>query len=308
VNPALGISLKLASAFTFTLMSAGVKIVSARIPVGELVFCRSFFALIPLIIWLRWNGEFPQALRTRNLHGHMRRGIVGVTGMFCGFSALSLLPLPDATALGYAAPLLTVVLAALMLKETVRIYRWSAVAVGFIGVLIMLWPQLSGLAGLGRGDGVALGAMFALGGAVCSAFSTIEVRRLTETERTGTIVFYMCVIFSAFGLLSLPFGWRTPTAQDAALLVLVGVLGGVAQILLTQSYYYADASLVAPFDYTTMIFAGAVGWFVFGEFPQTSVIFGATIVVAAGIFVIWREHQLGLARRKSREAAPSRAI
>src|SRR6478752_977328 len=125
-------------------MSAGIKAIAARYPTGELVFVRSFFALIPLLLWLGWRGEIPAALKTKNLRGHFKRGVIGSTGMFCGFVALSFLPLPDAVALGYAAPLAVVVLAALVLKERVRIYRWSAVTIGFIGVLIMLSPHLGG--------------------------------------------------------------------------------------------------------------------------------------------------------------------
>ncbi len=126
-------------------MSAGVKALSVRYPTGEIVFVRSFFALIPLLIWLAWQGPIVAALKTKNLRGHLKRGVIGSTGMFCGFASLSFLPLSDAVAIGYAAPLAVVVLAAVILKERVRIYRWSAVTIGFAGVLIMLAPYLSGV-------------------------------------------------------------------------------------------------------------------------------------------------------------------
>jgi drug/metabolite transporter (DMT)-like permease len=309
LSPLTGIVLKILSALAFTLMSATVKAVSARYPVGEMIFCRSFFALVPLLIWLWWREELPSALRTRNIGGHLRRGIIGSAGMFCGFAALSLLPLPDAVAIGYAAPLIVVVLAAVILKERVRMYRWSAVVIGFIGVLIMLSPHFEA-AEVARGlePGPTLGAVLALLGACCSAGATIEIRRLTATEMTGAIVFYFMLMTTALGLATALLGWNMPTASDAGLLVLMGVLGGLGQILMTQSYRFADTSLIAPFEYTTMIWAVAVGWLLFGELPVTAIVIGSFIVMGAGLFVIWREHALGLLRRETREAGPNRAI
>lgn len=308
LSPLLGISLKLISALAFTLMSAGIKSIAARYPTGELVFFRSFFALIPLLIWLAWRSELPGALKTSNLRGHMKRGVIGSTGMFCGFAALQFLPLSDAVALGYAAPLAVVVLAALVLKERVRIYRWSAVTVGFIGVLIMLSPHLAaGTLSQGLQGGPALGAALGLAGACCSAFASIEVRLLTKTEQTGAIVFYFMLLTSALGLATLVFGWRMPDLADAALMVTIGILGGLGQILLVQAYRFGDASLIAPFEYSTMIWAVIIGWFLFGEWPASTILTGAAIVIASGIYVILREQQLGLLKREQREIGSTRA-
>jgi drug/metabolite transporter (DMT)-like permease len=254
LKPLLGISLKVLSALAFTVMSAGIKHVSATYPTGEIVFFRSAFAILPLLAWLSWRGDLIGAVRTSNLRGHLLRGIISSCGMFAGFVSLAYLPLSDAVAIGYASPLIVVALAALILKETVRAYRWTAVVVGFIGVLFMLMPHLSAgaLAG-GLSNGPAVGALFALLGAVCSAGATIQVRRLLKTERTGAIVLYFSLMTTFLGLVTIVLGWRMPGAGDAALLVVIGILGGIGQILLTQSYRYADASLVAPFEYTTMI-------------------------------------------------------
>ena len=172
------------------------------------------------------------AVRTHNLKGHLLRSIIGATGMILGFSALSYLPLTEAVAIGYAAPLIVVVLAALLLRETVRAYRWTAVGVGFLGVLIMLSPRL------GAGDlaeGASVGALFAIGAAFCTAGATIQVRRLTATERTGAIVFYFTAVTTLIGLSTAAFGWVMPTPRDFAMLVGIGILGGIGQILLTQS-------------------------------------------------------------------------
>jgi drug/metabolite transporter (DMT)-like permease len=306
-TPFFGIALKVLSALAFTLMSAGVKTVSADYPTGELVFFRSAFALVPLLAWLAWQGDLINAVRTSNVAGHLLRGLIGTCGMFASFVALSYLPLPDAVAIGYAAPLITVVLAAVVLKETVRAYRWTAVVIGFAGVLIMLTPHLNASA-LARGlsAGPAVGIVFALFAAFCAAGATIQVRRLTQSEKTGAIVLYFSLMTTVLGLATIVLGWRLPGSGDLALLVLTGILGGVGQILLTQSYRYADTSLLAPFEYTTMIWALLTGWFIFGELPQTAVLSGGLIVSLAGLFVIWREHRLELIRVKDVEVASQR--
>ena len=305
MSPLLGITLKLISALAFTLMSAGIKSISTRYPTGEIVFIRSFFAMIPLLIWLAWRAELPAALKTSNLRGHLKRGIMGSTGMFCAFAGLQFLPLSEAVAIGYAAPLAVVVLAALVLKERVRIYRWSAVTIGFVGVLIMLSPHL----GAGThpvGGNAAVGAALGLAGAFCSAFASVEVRLLTATERTGAIVFYFMLLTSLLGLTTILLGWHIPDLKDAVMMVMIGILGGLGQILIVQAYRYGDASLIAPFEYSTMLWAVAIGWFWFGEWPAVTILIGATIVIASGIYVILRERQLGLARREQREVGPSR--
>ncbi len=306
VKPLLGISLKILSALAFTVMSAGIKQVSANYPIGEIVFFRSALALLPLFAWLAWRGDLVNSVRTRNIKGHLLRGIISSCGMFSGFVALTYLPLSDAVAIGYASPLIVVMLAALILKERVRAYRWSAVSIGFLGVLIMLMPHLGGGLSTDLASGPAIGALFALFGAICSAGATIQVRRLLATERTGAIVLYFSLLTSALGFFTILLGWRMPNASDLALLVAVGILGGIGQILLTQSYRHAEASLVAPFEYTTMIWAFLLGWFLFGQAPHQVVVAGAGIVAAAGLFVLWREHQLGLPRAKDVEAASQR--
>ena len=307
MSPLFGITLKLFSGLAFTCMAALIKAMSVRYPIGQMVFFRSSLALIPLLIWLGYLRHLSDAVTTKRPWNHLKRGIIGSTGMFCGFSALSYIPLPDAVAISYATPLIVVVLAALVLGETVRVYRWSAVVIGIIGVGFMLSPHLSParLAEMMRG-GPAIGAIFALMGALCSAAANIEVRKLTDTETTGAIVFYFMMLTTALGLSTIVLGWNMPqTGFDWSALVMIGILGGIGQILMTQSYRYAEASLIAPFEYMQMIWAILLGWFVFGDFPATVVLIGAAIVISAGIFVIFREQQLGLLKSKVREAAPT---
>ncbi|MCB8821182.1 DMT family transporter [Microvirga rosea] len=307
MKPLLGISLKILSAFVFTLMSAGLKTLSSVYPVGELVFFRCFFALIPLLTWLAWQGDLINAVRTEHVAGHFLRGLIGTSSMYLGFAALAYLPLHDTIAIGYASPLIVVILAALLLKEKVRAYRWTAVGIGFVGVLIMLSPflKLGSFSG-GLGAGSSIGAFFSLMGAVCSAGATIQVRRLTQTERTGAIVFYFFILASGLSLLTIPLGWVVPSLSDLLLFILVGILGGIGQILLTQSYRFADTSILAPFEYTTMIWALLLGWFVFGDLPTAAVMSGAAIVAGTGLFIVWRERKLGLERAKALETAAQR--
>ena len=289
------------------MMSATLKTMMVRYPVGEVVFFRSAFALLPLLVWLKWQGDLINAVRTKNVVGHFKRGFIGTSGMYLGFAALSYLPLHDAIAIGYASPLIAVILAALLLKETVRAYRWTAVGIGFVGVLIMLSPYMRiGTFGAELNAGPTIGAMFAFAGAFCSAGAMIQVRRLTETEKTGAIVFYFFLMAAGLSLCTIPLGWHMPDAMDLALFILVGILGGVGQILVTQSYRFADTSVIAPFEYTTMIWALLFGWFIFDDLPTVTVVIGATIVAATGLFIVWREHRLGLLRTKEFQAAPQR--
>lgn len=305
-----GIGFKLLSALLFTIMAAMVRSVGTSVPVGEVVFARSFFALVPLMTWLWWRGDVAKALAPTRPVGHLLRGMIGVASMFCMFSGLARLPLPDATVLGYASPLFTVLFAAVFLRESIRIHRWTAVAVGLVGVLVILWPQLrsGALAAALTGnatDETAIGAAFALGATVMTAGAMIQIRRLTQSEGTGAIVFYFTVWSTVIGLLSaLLVGWVMPDPKTAMLLVGTGLVGGVAQILLTESYRHADASLIAPFEYTTILWAFSIGFFVFGDLPTLWTVVGGAIVVGSGVAVVLREHRLGIKRARVRKASP----
>lgn len=310
--PMLGISLKLTSTITFFVMATALKIAAETVPIGQLVFARNFFGLFPVLIMVGLRGELGLAFKTANPKGHLTRATVGLSAMVCSFTALYLLPLPDATAIGFATPLIVVVLAFFLLGEQVRIYRWSAVGVGFLGILVVLSPHL----GEGELDNAsALGALLGVMAAGFAALAMITVRKLCETERTSTIVTWFAGASTMLALLTLPLGlllpsqaWVVPDAATFGLLLVIGLAGGVGQILLTQSYRYAEASTIAPFDYVNMLWAIIIGWVVFSDVPVPEVIIGAGIVMAAGVFVIYREHRLGLDRTKARRAStPSRS-
>ncbi len=289
-NPRLGIVLKIGSVLGFTLMAACVKQSASVVPITEVCFFRAFFALLTIVAFQMWQGDFPAALQTRNPWGHCWRGLLGLTAMGLNFAALAYLPLPDAIALGYAMPLFLTILAALLLRETVRGFRWIAVFVGLFGVMIILWPRLTFLRGGATAPDETFGAICALVGAIVVALGSVVVSRLIVAERTSTVVFYFSAICSLGFLLTAPFGWRMPDGWTLALLMMSGFLGGVAQLLVTQSYRYADTSAVAPFEYTSMLFGILLGFFVFGDVPTPTMLLGSTIVIAAGLFMIWREH------------------
>jgi len=303
---AKGILLKLMSAVLFAVMSALVRQLGPVTPVGQMVFFRSAFAIVPVVLIYALRGELMSAVRTSRPFGQLGRGTLSTCGMFSNFAALTRLPLADVTAISFASPLITVALAAVILKEQVRIYRWSAVVVGFGGVIVMLIPQFDANHYAAMGATVAaLGSVYALISAVCNAGTVIQTRRLTQSETTPSIVFYFSLICAIAGALTLPFAWHTPTTGELTALITMGFLGGVGHILLTESYRHAAASVVAPFDYTSMLWALLIGWWVFGELPQPLVYVGGTIVAGAGLFVIWRERQLGLKRVVDPEASDS---
>lgn len=296
--------LKALSAVLFALLSACVRYLGeAGVPLGQMVFFRAAFAIVPVLLISAWRRELAAVVRTKRPFGHFLRGTISMAGMFLNFAALARLPLVDATAISFAAPLITVGFAALFLGERVRIYRWSAVAVGFIGIIVMLWPYLNfaqyaagGSATTAATIGVACGMLAAF----TNAGSVVQTRRLTDTETTSSIVFYFSLYCAIAGLATLPFGWIWPSGLQLAVLIAAGLIGGFAHIVLTSSYRYAPASLVAPLDYTMMIWAFVFGYAIFGEVPTIYVFVGGLIVAASGIFVIWRERQLGL--RRVREA------
>ncbi|WP_323014642.1 DMT family transporter [Devosia sp.] len=302
VDPLRGIGLKVLSVFCFVIMATMLK-ATQTIPSGELVFFRCFFAILPVTVWLLWRRQLRSALYTRNPMGHVVRSIIGVASMGMGFFALTRLPLPESTAIGYASPLLIVVFSALLLKEQVHLFRWTAVIVGLFGVMVILWPRLTLFSsGQALGNSESLGALAAFGGAVLTAFAMMQVRKLTLTERTEAIVIYFFLCASIISLLSLPFGWVWPTPQQAVLLVGAGFFGGLGQLLMTSSYRYADMSVIAPFEYVSLLLTLVLGFLVFGDIPTLAMVGGALIIVASGIAVIMREHYLGLDRVKARQA------
>lgn len=311
-RPGVAIILKLSAVFLFMVMAALVKSASDEVPPGQAVFFRSFFALPIIMIWLWQLGQLRVGLVPSNLMGHVWRGLFGTTAMGLTFAGLGLLPLPEVTAIGYATPMFTVLLAALLLGERIRLIRITAVALGLVGVMIVLAPRLT-VAGDAVSSAATAGAIMVLIASMMRALVQIHVRRLVQTDHTAAIVFYFSVTASVLGLLTWPVAvvmgiesmvWTSPPAWAVTLLVLSGLIGGVAQIMVTASYRFGSASMLAPFDYASMIFATVIGYVAFSEVPTTATVLGASLVIAGGVLIIWRERQLGLDRSKSKPNIP----
>jgi drug/metabolite transporter (DMT)-like permease len=281
----LGIALKLASVVLFGGMMVCVKRLGQEIPPGQTIFVRGVISCLVLAL-IAWRTDGLHLLKTGNWRAHALRSLSGTLSMFSLFLALTMIPLADVTAITFTAPMFVTVLAMLFLGERIHYFRWTALGLGFLGVVIMIGPHLS------FGEGASLGVLFALGNAIFSAIAMIFLRRMSVAEHAITITFYFSLTFMCCAALTAIEGWPTPTAQQWLLIVLAGLFGVFGQLLMTYSYRYAEASTIAPLDYSNLIMAVALGYLFFGEIPSLSVWIGAPLVVGAGLIILWREYYL----------------
>jgi drug/metabolite transporter (DMT)-like permease len=280
---ALGLGLACLAFALFSVMDALIKWLAATYPVHQLVFANATFALIPVLVWA-WRDGGLRRLGTRRLGLQVVRGLCGMTAGSLAFYAYSRMPLTDAYAIIFTTPLLITALSVPVLGERVGWRRWSAIAVGFAGVLIMLQPQ---------GGGIGAGALAAFGAACAAAVSILVMRKLSTTESTASIALYsnLTMIVVTGALLT----WHAvpPTPLDVLGMALAGLLGGVALIVLISAYRLAPAALVAPFQYGQMIWGALLGFLIWGHLPDGAVVLGATVVAASGLFILYRETTLG---------------
>ncbi len=249
-RPALGIALRIVSGFFFAAMVVCIKGVSLDVPLGQVVFFRSFFALIPLVIFLWLRAEFPVGLRTRRPFGHLLRSGFGALAMFASFASIARLPVAEASLIGHLAPLFTALAGAMILAERLTPWRIGGVALGLAGVLVLVWPEL----GQEETDARRLaGYGYGLAMAVLTAFALIMVRSLNRTESPGAIAFYFVVVSMLGGVATLPWGWVMPNGETILLLILSGLFGGMAHIAMTLAFRNAEASRLAPFEYIAII-------------------------------------------------------
>ncbi|MCC9620641.1 DMT family transporter [Thalassospira sp. MA62] len=289
-----GIGLRLASTGLFAVMNLFVRMASFEAPVGQIVFWRSSVAIIPIVIYLMWRGQFPRALRTKRPFGHLKRSTFGCISMFFAFVSLAYLPLALATALGFLAPLVLIPVAIITLRENPGWLVITATIAGFFGIFLILWPTVS-TPGLDMGVlmGIAAGVTYA----ITTAFAKAQVKVLTTTEPSGTIAFYFAVVCSIGGLLTLPFGWVHTSNETLILLICAGLTGGLAHITMTESLARAPASTLATFEYTAMIWAIILDLVFFDLLPAPiSLMGGVLIVVCAAVVMFERRLRMALLR------------
>jgi drug/metabolite transporter (DMT)-like permease len=278
-NVRRGIAMALVSVLLFSGLNVLVKLLTDDVPVLEVVFARNAFAMLPVGITVALRGGIG-SLRTRHPGGHVWRACIGLTAMSLIFWSYDLLPLADAVALSFTAPLFLTALSVPLLGETVGPHRWSAVLIGFVGVLVILRP------GVGV---VQAGALVALGSALGQALALVTIRQLSRTEPPDTIVFYFTLLASLMSALPLPWLWVTPSPRDFVLMVLMGLSGGVAQLFMTRAYALAPAAVIAPYNYGAIVCAVMAGWLVWGDVPAIHAMLGAAIVMASGLYILHRE-------------------
>lgn len=291
-----GALLMLAATALFTVMSVLIKGVSEDIHFIETMFFRSAFAL-PITIGLAARRRDWALLRTRRLKGHVVRAFTGTMAQGCSFFALTVLPLAEQTSLTYTTPLFVTLLSIPVLGEKVGIHRWSAVLLGFAGILVIALGE-GAFQGGGLPEGIiAIGMIAAVAQGVWSAITTLLVRSLSETESSATIVLWQSLLMTLFTLVALPFVWTTPSLVEILVLMVIGLIGGIAQVLLTEAYASAQVSALGPYSYTSILWSVALGWLVFADMPTWSTLAGAALIVASGLYILHRELKRSATRR-----------
>lgn len=295
-HPLAGVALRLVTAVLLAIMFALVKLAASRgVHVVESLFYRQIGSAV-CATGVLLAGPGLASLQTRRVGAHVGRMMLGLVAMGLNFTAMILLPLAEATAIGFTVPIFSTILAAVMLREATGRWRWGAVLAGFVGVLLIIQPGGGGAVPIG-------GALVALVAAGLTAAVTIVIRRLGATEPATTTVFWFAASsLLPLGLLMLFFG-RAHHDETFAILAGMALAGGLAQLTLTASLRLAPVALVMPMDYTGLLWATLLGVWLFAELPSSSVWLGAPVIIASGLVIVWREHHL--ARRAALAARAS---
>ena len=280
----LGMGLRLGSALMLALLFAGVKWAAARgVSVVESVFYRQIGSAVCATAWVALGPGF-HSLKTNRVGAHVGRMAIGVAAMGLNFLAVAMLPLAEATAIGFSVPIFATVLAALVLGEQARWWRWGAVVAGFIGVLVIVQP--------GSGHIGTIGGLVAMAAALTTAGATIAIRRLGATEEAATTVFWFAVSSLVPLGLAMLFFVRSHDPTTWLVIAAFSVAGGIAQLALTGALRLAPVAVVMPMDYSSLLWASLLGWLIFGQLPSHWTALGAPIVIAAGLVILWREQKL----------------
>ncbi|WP_051248795.1 DMT family transporter [Inquilinus limosus] len=280
-SPAQGIALYAGGVFVLCVMDAMIKWLSADYPIAQIVFFRATIGLIPTLVML-YRPPGLEALRTRRVGAHLLRGVVGVIGTFGFFWAFAVMPLADAYAIGFAAPMFITAMSVPILGERVGLKRWLAVLVGFAGVMIMIRPG-------GEGSTFGSGGAIALLATAAYALSMVLMRLYSRTETNASMIFYATLVIIAVAGVQMPFVWVTPSWEDAGLLAVLGLLGGIGAIMMAQAYRVATPSIVVPFEYTGMIWGVGLGFMLWGDVPDLWIWVGSAVVIASGLYILHRE-------------------
>jgi drug/metabolite transporter (DMT)-like permease len=283
----LGMCLRLASAVALAAMFAGVKWAGQHgVSVGESLFYRQIGTALCAVAWVAAGSGFA-SLRTRRVGAHVARMGIGLVAMGLNFLSFVLLPLAEATAIGFSVPIFATLLAALVLGEPTGRWRWGAVLIGFLGVLVIVQP--------GRGHIGTYGGTVAMVAALSTAGATIAIRRLGATEAVATTVFWFAVSSLVPLALVMLFVAKPHNWHVFAVIAGLSLAGGLAQLLLTGALRLAPVALVMPMDYSSLLWASLLGWLIFAQLPSHWTWLGAPIVIAAGLVILWREQRLRIA-------------
>lgn len=277
-RPLTGIVLRILSGLFFAGMSLCVKLVSDDVPLGEIVFFRSFFALIPLVIFLSLRSEFPRGLGTRRPLKHFLRSALGAAAMFTSFASIARLPLAEVTLLGYLSPIFIVAAGVVLLSERLTLLRCVSIVVGLAGVATLVGPEIGSI---GWGADRFLGYGLGLATGVLTAFALITVRSLSKTENPGAIAFYFIITSMICGIVTVPFGWNWP-GDSLPFLILAGIFGGLAHIATTLAFRHAEASLLAPFDYLAIIWPVLFDLVLFRISVSSAFLFALPLILLGG--------------------------
>ena len=274
----------LMSIVLFALMDASVKWLGALYPTSQIMFFRCAVAFVPVLVIVYLRGG-PGVLRTQHKKLHLLRSVLGIGAMGFAFYAFSLMPLAEAISILHTAPLFMTALSVLLLREKVGLRRWSAIACGFVGMLLVVRPGA---------DMLTSGSLYMLIAAFLIGCTTIIIRYLGRIDDPVCVTFYFTLTGMLAGLAGIGLqGWQPPPPADLALLCLVGLFGGMAQYLMTLSYRYLAVGILAPLKYLTIVFGGIIAYLVWGEIPDVQSIAGIAVIVASGLYTLHREFKLG---------------
>ena len=284
-RPAVGIALAILAVLLFTLMDTIGKSLTATYPVVQVVWARYFFSLLALGALLPARGVV-ELVRTRRLGVQTGRGALVAVATLCMISAISVVPLADAYAITFTAPLMVTLFSIPLLGERVRWRRWTAILVGFSGVLVVIRPGFAE---------VHPAMLLLIVTAACFALYQILTRQVSRVpgESTFAMLFYLSLVGAVAFTIAAPFFWRTVVPFDWVWLVAMGILGALGHLPLIRALTLAPASLVAPFAYSQIIWALALGWLIFGDLPDGWMLAGCAVIIGSGLYVFYREALLG---------------